>query len=244
MLTNVTAKGSSPLARGGLPTLRLIAVDSGLIPARAGRTSSSTRTSSSHRAHPRSRGADGCLAPPDVHCRGSSPLARGGRERDRTPCRCRGLIPARAGRTPGRTGHAHSSRAHPRSRGADLQVKHPAAFVQGSSPLARGGRSGAVRKERTVGLIPARAGRTGHGPKSSAPSRAHPRSRGADRRVSKVGNPKSGSSPLARGGHLPDVQARLVHGLIPARAGRTMGVRRCGAPSRAHPRSRGADSAA
>ena len=50
-----------------------------------------------------------------------------------------------------------------------------------------------------------------------------------------------GSSPLARGGHSEGDAVRAATGLIPAGAGRTLGVGDSTAPLAAHPRWRGAD---
>ena len=153
-------EGSSPLARG-LPG----AVDSdcsamGIIPARAGFTSTPPPTPSCRTDHPRSRG---------VYLReywqcflrvGSSPLARGlplsiigSHEKSR-------IIPARAGFTGsgGRPGHRRWD--HPRSRGVYTSGMMVALDSAGSSPLARGLRLGAPHRRGRSRIIPARAGFT------------------------------------------------------------------------------------
>ena len=117
---NRREEGSSPLARGGHGGTHAAAGRAGLIPARAGRTLTAARRTSSGRAHPRSRGADAAALKAAVDRAGSSPLARGGRRlhaRSRIP---RGLIPARAGRTTLTLARTSPLRAHPRSRGADV----------------------------------------------------------------------------------------------------------------------------
>jgi len=196
----------------------------GLIPARAGRTRASRRARSRNWAHPRSRGADGVVEAHPRSGRGSSPLARGGLVLAGVFDVADGLIPARAGRT-ARGGHERSAtRAHPRSRGAD--VRHPpwATEKVGSSPLARGGLVAALQGEPARGLIPARAGRTRSPHDRPRQGRAHPRSRGADHDVQ--GKGAFEPAPV---------------GLIPARAGRTAFIRAGSAGDGAHPRSRGAD---
>ena len=92
------------------------------------------------------------------------------------------------------------------------------------------------------GLIPARAGRTITTRSTTRPTRAHPRSRGADR-VTIYRDPSvTGSSPLARGGRHDVAERDHAAGLIPARAGRTTTATWPRRRRRAHPRSRGADS--
>jgi len=236
-------EGSSPLARGGLlpgftplkedrliparagrtcfAALRILPLNFRLIPARAGRTTSAWTVPDAHRAHPRSRGADGLAQGAPQAVWGSSPLARGGLP----PIACNRplfrLIPARAGRTGPPPKQTPSPGAHPRSRGADA----PAAGV------------GLV----AAGLIPARAGRTPKAPTRRRGSKAHPRSRGADHPLPTASQRPEGSSPLARGGRHGHLQRRRKHRLIPARAGRTPKWPLLSAATPAHPRSRGAD---
>ena len=222
-------RGSSPLARGGQPFAERRRQSGGLIPARAGRTRFSAWICSRRWAHPRSRGADAAAHALSVRARGSSPLARGG------PCpslrgsfRC-GLIPARAGRTGASPTVHEPAWAHPRSRGADIRTHAEVEEWQGSSPLARGGLSEEPLERGDIGLIPARAGRTSGWSAPQLATRAHPRSRGADRAPECERGVLSGSSPLARGGQYREYRAQLYGGLIPARAGRTRGSRVRGA---------------
>ena len=172
--------GSSPLARGGLALRQPDPQHAGLIPARAGRTARTTTAASAAWAHPRSRGADSPRCASAHPWGGSSPLARGGHRARRADTDRRGLIPARAGRTP--SGVASSS------------------TLLGSSPLARGGPRFAPLQVITDGLIPARAGRTSGARRVASRRGAHPRSRGADTRTLRARPRVKGSSPLARGG--------------------------------------------
>jgi|GEM_PF-49196 len=233
--------GSSPLARGGLVRLGADGERQGLIPARAGRTGSATRASQGTRAHPRSRGADTRIATMSCWARGSSPLARGGHHPDFPDHTREGLIPARAGRTCRSSRTRCAKRAHPRSRGADVESSSRVAGMRGSSPLARGGLLPSSRVYPTSGLIPARAGRTARVLDSDDPAGAHPRSRGADALAGPEPVPATGSSPLARGGRRSRRDRHGLHGLIPARAGRTTAPTPRPCCRRAHPRSRGAD---
>ena len=180
LLGTLTGLGSSPLARGGLRREGPATMSAGLIPARAGRTGGARRGALGLGAHPRSRGADGFKGAAAGMQTGSSPLARGGRPRRAQRRPERGLIPARAGRTSSRRTPARPPWAHPRSRGADLALPLDLVRVQGSSPLARGGRRVPVLEGRGGGLIPARAGRTCATRHGRRKKWAHPRSRGAD----------------------------------------------------------------
>ena len=109
--------GSSPLARGlhewadrGQPVR-------GIIPARAGFTTCRRPGSRSRPDHPRSRGVYVSAFPPATAFRGSSPLARGLLDRTVMTGHEGGIIPARAGFTPGPVGQRHLRGDHPRSRG-------------------------------------------------------------------------------------------------------------------------------
>ena len=214
-------EGSSPLARGGHHRHGPTPADVGLIPARAGRTSSPRSIPSRTRAHPRSRGADRSARRASRVAMGSSPLARGGPGAARVKAENAGLIPARAGRTPKANPSFHINGAHPRSRGADSAFNSQTGRGGGSSPLARGGRLGAFDGDGRAGLIPARAGRTPARLLRPWRRRAHPRSRGADSSTFRLVPRMMGSSPLARGGLEAQLVAGAAHGLIPARAGRT-----------------------
>ena len=150
---------------------------------------------------------------------GSSPLARGTPGIFSLRCRADGLIPARAGNTADSQARSFSRRAHPRSRGEHLKSSRSWKPQEGSSPLARGTLLILDYQEKTLGLIPARAGNTSHHACSSAWF--------------------SGSSPLARGTLWYPVRMAPGMGLIPARAGNTSGKAPSASTDRAHPRSRG-----
>ena len=73
----VNVAGSSPLTRGKRHPLKKLATPLGLIPAHAGKTMQRGRTSTSARAHPRSRGENRYPVGSESWCQGSSPLTRG-----------------------------------------------------------------------------------------------------------------------------------------------------------------------
>ena len=191
--------GSSPLARGlhewadrGQPVR-------GIIPARAGFTTCRRPGSRSRPDHPRSRGVYVSAFPPATAFRGSSPLARGLRDRPVMTGHEGGIIPARAGFTPGPVGQRHLRGDHPRSRGVYSSTGSSRFPSAGSSPLARGLRQAHTRRLPRERIIPARAGFTPPGVSSRTSPRDHPRSRGVYSRSVRHSLVLSGSSPLARG---------------------------------------------
>ena len=91
---------------------------------------------------------------------GSSPLARGLRDRvSRIGIRA-GIIPARAGFTSDPSPWLRRTTDHPRSRGVYEPERLGEGNRQGSSPLARGLLRGLSSAFVRVGIIPARAGFT------------------------------------------------------------------------------------
>ena len=153
---------------------------------------------------------------------GSSPLARGlPNLRDARLLRLR-IIPARAGFTP--TGSLMSMLItdHPRSRGVYVRSMILLGSRLGSSPLARGLLPNSNGDRVVVGIIPARAGFTPDQKDLEAYITDHPRSRGVyDDAVASHHFPP-GSSPLARGLQHGLRLARVLLGIIPARAGFTL----------------------
>ena len=174
--------------------------------------------------------------------KGSSPLTRGGLGCRRGRCRCRGLIPAYAGRTASVSSTNRWDRAHPRLRGADSSWRASFTCWAGSSPLTRGGLQSDSGLTVGAGLIPAYAGRTVVWGKCLRCGGAHPRLRGADGKPAPGSVWSVGSSPLTRGGLPRSAPVRWPCGLIPAYAGRTPPPIQTGGQHTAHPRLRGADS--
>ena len=109
--------GSSPLARGLPECRRRPRPPQGIIPARAGFTGRSSRAGCRAPDHPRSRGVYIGPESPGEALTGSSPLARGLLCEELAAEQGVGIIPARAGFTPGPAGRPGPVRDHPRSRG-------------------------------------------------------------------------------------------------------------------------------
>ena len=132
--------GSSPLARGAPEQERSRLPGERIIPARAGSTLGFSRFRNGHEDHPRSRGEHACSKRLSTVIVGSSPLARGAREKVYIPLPICGIIPARAGSTSKIRRRPRTIQDHPRSRG-----EHPDRFQ---------------RVRNHLRIIPARAGST------------------------------------------------------------------------------------
>ena len=170
---------------------------------------------------------------------GSSPLARGTPNLEVAEVACGGLIPARAGNTSREAKRHPGARAHPRSRGEHCGSWCFRLSVRGSSPLARGTPQLRYTSQGTPGLIPARAGNTASVCRGWRVMGAHPRSRGEHHSAMIARCTCLGSSPLARGTPSLSRSGTRSCGLIPARAGNTLGSQLRASGQGAHPRSRG-----
>ena len=170
---------------------------------------------------------------------GSSPLARGLRERLWRHNRVSGIIPARAGFTTRSSESWRRRPDHPRSRGVYGQVTGLDAGSPGSSPLARGLHGAPPAQHAPAGIIPARAGFTPQCMFTNSKTSDHPRSRGVYTAPYMWYELTTGSSPLARGLQTFRRSRSPIIGIIPARAGFTarQGVENIGLED--HPRSRG-----
>ena len=157
------------------PRARLILAHVGKTPCPAWRVRSIA-------AHPRSRGENNGSDFESTYAEGSSPLTRGKPKEALRFFSAPRLIPAHAGKTPSVEPGVLLTTAHPRSRGENVRSRASWAWPIGSSPLTRGKRVMEAWKEQAVRLIPAHAGKTLRGVGRDRDSRAHPRSRGENRR--------------------------------------------------------------
>ena len=174
---------------------------------------------------------------------GSSPLTRGKLEQGVHDFVGVGLIPAHAGKTRSRSCSFYPGRAHPRSRGENQLACLVRGRRDGSSPLTRGKHRKRARLTPRLGLIPAHAGKTSARTRYVRRRWAHPRSRGENRSWTRSAPKTRGSSPLTRGKRRARGPRRRHTGLIPAHAGKTRPIRAMKPKSRAHPRSRGENTA-
>ena len=150
-----------------------------------------------------------------------------------------GFIPAHAGKTRHRRISGYRHWAHPRSRGENTHGDSIDGTSVGSSPLTRGKLGFIKIVKRTLGLIPAHAGKTESSARAGPSTRAHPRSRGENVSKARCRVQARDSSPLTRGKRFLFEHLVVEHRLIPAHAGKTGDRRRGDQGQRAHPRSRG-----
>ena len=196
-----TSTGSSPHARGLQMSNRSGVVKGGIIPARAGFTSSCIPPWRLGGIIP-ARAGFTCDDERDDRDDVDHPRTRGVYvETVDDPVELLGIIPARAGFTPTSTSRRRPNGDHPRTRGVYVMVIIFLLGSGGSSPHARGLPIPDVDLMRRQGIIPARAGFTPTATPCSGPRSDHPRTRGVY-------------------GQLPDVLG-VRPGIIPARAGFT-----------------------
>ena len=235
--------GRSPLTRGRPLPKRVVDLRPRSIPAHAGKTSSRSRSCTSGRVDPRSRGEDQIKSATGNRGTGRSPLTRGRRCRrpkGLLPC---GSIPAHAGKTCRSPGAGPWRRVDPRSRGEDLGRCQAVLARLGRSPLTRGRRHHAPPALAAGGSIPAHAGKTPPWTCAGAGRGVDPRSRGEDNLGETLTRIGGGRSPLTRGRPAATTPDRTRSGSIPAHAGKTGATVAIVGFGRVDPRSRGEDGA-
>ena len=149
-----------------------------LIPARAGKTSSTGRPGLRSWAHPRACGENLIGLGSDLAATGSSPRVRGKPPAAPPPRTKRRLIPARAGKTPQPHRRVRRPTAHPRACGENPLVDARHQARRGSSPRVRGKPTGGPAVLADGRLIPARAGKTSGDNEMTRRIAAHPRACG------------------------------------------------------------------
>ena len=191
--------GSSPRVRGKQLLDGLGGVGGGLIPACAGKTTSTPGSTQSWTAHPRVCGENGAGADPDGVLDGSSPRVRGKHPHGHQQIAAGRLIPACAGKTLGVPPWDLGHMAHPRVCGENVLGTPTKPSDRGSSPRVRGKPGRAPAHPVRLGLIPACAGKTGRRGYALRAYPAHPRVCGENlNRMWQIAS-HGGSSPRVRG---------------------------------------------
>ena len=153
-------EGSSPRGRGKRGGGAARAGRYGLIPAGAGKTTTTTPTSQASQAHPRGGGENARAFAGSDWEDGSSPRGRGKRDGWDLEALVGGLIPAGAGKTASWRCPSRPVKAHPRGGGENSSMYRLKSLGLGSSPRGRGKRPWGLAATAAVGLIPAGAGKT------------------------------------------------------------------------------------
>ena len=151
------------------------------------------------RAHPRACGENSIHPDRIGDTMGSSPRVRGKPIHVTELTLCRGLIPARAGKTASTPIPSSPPTAHPRACGENIEPKTMPNHTLGSSPRVRGKRVDLLPPLAGVRLIPARAGKTAAARCTRACARAHPRACGENLAGQIFYHVDKGSSPRVRG---------------------------------------------
>ena len=170
---------------------------------------------------------------------GSSPRVRGTLCNDRMDGGHERIIPARAGNTVSNSLVIVFSPDHPRACGEHIVALRFSSAWSGSSPRVRGTRQAAQPPRLCGRIIPARAGNTLHGEHARKESPDHPRACGEHIIRLITGGRVDGSSPRVRGTRFHTGPRTYAWRIIPARAGNTFAVPKCGDPSADHPRACG-----
>ena len=172
----------------------------------------------------------------------SSPRGRGKQDQSPRTHPTPRLIPAWAEKTAAAPGPESQPRAHPRAGGENVAAASTWGGNAGSSPRGRGKRNQPRRAHPAGRLIPARAGKTSHGPDHRLASTAHPRAGGENDHENILTIPQKGSSPRGRGKRGGKVGLPIGARLIPARAGKTRSSGTGFPCGTAHPRAGGENS--
>ena len=207
--------------RGKRVALAVAEQPAGLIPAHAGKTRLTSRVCGDSGAHPRACGENSrvsaCISPAE----GSSPRMRGKLAGPRRGYGGYGLIPAHAGKTCRPSDAIRRRSAHPRACGENRSTSCARPRPPGSSPRMRGKLIDQLSAQSRQGLIPAHAGKTGFRRVARRRVPAHPRACGENRSTSCARPRPPGSSPRMRGKRQGQKNPVMIHGLIPAHAGKT-----------------------
>ena len=231
--------GSSPRVRGEAKQACASRRLAGIIPAGAGRSSSSPSSFWSRRDHPRGCGEKMATTAPSRRSAGSSPRVRGEVFIQTSFRPFWGIIPAGAGRSLLEFARRSAGWDHPRGCGEKNTSRIIRMLTQGSSPRVRGEVCLGEHSLSPGGIIPAGAGRRFLRPRACRSPGDHPRGCGEKKAMRTISAIDKGSSPRVRGEGLCNGSQRRRGGIIPAGAGRRVQDGREHHPPQDHPRGCG-----
>ena len=156
----MSENGSSPHGRGKRRWTGFAQYEGGIIPARAGKTTTTTTLCRAQTDHPRAGGENLTSVAMSLWVFGSSPRGRGKPTRELESFTVPGIIPARAGKTYGDSATRNRLRDHPRAGGENGYTPGRDIYHFGSSPRGRGKPRPSCGDVSAQRIIPARAGKT------------------------------------------------------------------------------------
>ena len=213
--------GSSPRMRGTRREPLLDDVNPRFIPAYAGNTPPYPPVTPNSSVHPRVCGEHDLLPDRNPHSSGSSPRMRGTRSKPTLTHGFTRFIPAYAGNTKRHWLKSHTLPVHPRVCGEHYGGNVDFSNADGSSPRMRGTQAFRPTAPEQNRFIPAYAGNTPRGSRTSIAPAVHPRVCGEHICRKDASQRKFGSSPRMRGTPCPSVHFLSGHRFIPAYAGNT-----------------------
>ena len=213
--------GSPPRVRGKHTASGCSTLVSGITPARAGKTPSSSRICGRSFHHPRACGENAERARAGVRGYGSPPRVRGKHEFQRLVMFLKRITPARAGKTCLNGVNLPLVGDHPRACGENINADYEVRFNEGSPPRVRGKRGYGAPDLQACRITPARAGKTGVHHRRGKERRDHPRACGENRAPHSRHSHSRGSPPRVRGKRAEKISGHRCVGITPARAGKT-----------------------
>ena len=136
------------------------AVDMGITPAHAGKTSKSPNRIMSTRDHPRACGENHCIIPKNNVTLGSPPRMRGKPTPSRISSNSPRITPAHAGKTLAALRGSFLQRDHPRACGENISLSVHWIAQRGSPPRMRGKLVSSGQVSQAQRITPAHAGKT------------------------------------------------------------------------------------
>ena len=216
--------GLSPPTRGSpIVRIRLVA-PVGSIPAHAGKPTRSRTGRRPTGVYPRPRGEATLPSRPTKTGDGLSPPTRGSRGASPPKARFMGSIPAHAGKPRQRAASCRIRPVYPRPRG-EAESALPSRLVDhGLSPPTRGSPNGYGHPQKSVGSIPAHAGKPQTAAIPAARVEVYPRPRGEAHVDTPIAVTSPGLSPPTRGSPVDPRRQDGDRGSIPAHAGKPRGA--------------------
>ena len=130
-------------------------------------------------------------------------------------------------------------RDHPRACGEKIFKPRTQPFGKGSPPRVRGKEEENLEDAIAVGITPARAGKSAGTARRGVAARDHPRACGEKENSPSSAQPEGGPPPRVRGKVDLVVYLGNLHGITPARAGKSCSATALCLLHRDHPRACG-----